>query len=395
MPKRKNAGSCLSARPRMLLGVLAVVLPFLTVAQSEAAAIRCAGVVCPLCPAIGAQTIGEGLATSDVAVIARLVERREEPAADQRNARFQVVTFLVGDETQLDGESIELDYYGSRPLGTEFLIPATDPLKLTWGDPIVMSAECKSYVQEVMQLSEQADERLRFFLSRLEDDDEVIASDAYDEFARAPYEHVVALKEDYDPGQLLDWIKSEEVPDSRRRLYFMLLGVCGSQEQLPQVKSLLEKGIADKQAGLDSIIACYLSLSGAEGLPLINERLLSNTDAGYGPTYAAIMALRFHGTEGGVIEQAEVIKSFRLLLSRPSMADLVIPDLARWKDWDSADRLAKLFKDVEPENRFVRIPIVIYMKLCPLPEAKKYMKEFEKIDADSVERAKAAYPLGG
>ena len=142
------------------------------------------------------------------------------------------------------------------------------------------------------------------------------------------------------------------------------------------------------------MVACYLSLAGPDGLPFIEEKLLANRNSSYSQTYSAIMALRFHGTDAEVIDQQRIVKSFRLLLDRPALADLIIPDLARWKDWESADVLAKLFKEATPENRFIRVPIVVYMRLCPLPEAEKYMDEFRKIDAKSVEKAELAYPFG-
>ena len=34
------------------------------------------------------------------------------------------------------------------------------------------------------------------------------------------------------------------------------------------------------------------------------------------------------------------------MLDRPQLADLVIPDLARWEDWSVMDRLVELFKNV-------------------------------------------------
>lgn len=350
--------------------------------------------ICPLCPAIGAQTIGEGLTTSDVSVFVKLLELREEPAEKQPNARFEIIDVLFGEAMLKGSTTIEMNYYGSRPIGTEFLISATDPLKLTWGDPVVMSPRAKDYVRQVKALPEDPKKRLKFFLNRLEDADEVIASDAYDEFARAPYDEVLAIQGEYNKGELLQWMQNEEIPMSRRRLYFMLLGVCGGSDEAPIVKRLVSKAIEHEETGLDSMIACYLSLAGADGLPFIEQKLLANHESGYSQTYSAIMALRFHGTDSDVIEQKRIVKSFRLLLDRPSLADLIIPDLARWKDWESADVLAKLFKEATPENRFIRVPIVVYMQLCPLPKAEGYLEEFRKLDAKSVERAELAFPFG-
>ena len=57
---------------------------------------------CPLCPAIGAQTISEGLTIMDVAVFAKLAELRETPSDDQTNARFEVIEILYGESILVD-----------------------------------------------------------------------------------------------------------------------------------------------------------------------------------------------------------------------------------------------------------------------------------------------------
>ena len=54
------------------------------------------------------------------------------------------------------------------------------------------------------------------------------------------------------------------------------------------------------------MIACYLTLHGQEGMPLVEELFLKDADIEYSDTYAAIMALRFHGTESDVIPRARI-----------------------------------------------------------------------------------------
>jgi hypothetical protein len=84
----------------------------------------------------------------------------------------------------------------------------------------------------------------------------------------------------------------------------------------------------------------------------------------------------------------------RLMLDRPQLADLVIPDLARWEDWSVMDRLVQLFKDANDDSIWVRVPVVNYLRACPLPEAKKHIEELAKIDPDAVKRASNFFPLG-
>ena len=57
--------------------------------------------------------------------------------------------------------------------------------------------------------------------------------------------------------------------------------------------------------------------------------ILANKKAPYADTYAAIMALRFHGSETDVVPKKRILEGLRYMLDRPQLADLVIPDLAR------------------------------------------------------------------
>ena len=83
------------------------------------------------------------------------------------------------------------------------------------------------------------------------------------------------------------------------------------------------------------------------------------------------------------------------MLDRPQLADLVIPDLARWEDWSVMDRLVELFKNANDESSWVRVPVVNYLRACPLPKAKEQIDELAKIDPDTVKRANTFFPLAG
>ena len=83
------------------------------------------------------------------------------------------------------------------------------------------------------------------------------------------------------------------------------------------------------------------------------------------------------------------------MLARPQLADLVIPDLARWEDWSVMQELVQLFKDADDKSSWVRVPVVNFLRACPQPEAKEYIKELEKIDPAAVKRVNTFFPFGG
>jgi len=236
---------------------------------------------------------------------------------------------------------------------------------------------------------------LAFFQKHLEDPDETLARDAYDEFAVAPYEDVRGLESRMDPTQLLAWIEDPKVQPNRRRLYATMLGVCGTKADAERIAEILkgdnlpEEKKAEVRNGLDALIACYVTLRGAEGLDLVDRLFLDRKgrEVPFTETYAAVMALRFLGEESDIVPRERVLRSLRILLEEPKLADLVIADLARWEDWSVIDRLAELFEKADADNIFVREPVVNYLRACPLPEAAAAVVKLEKIDPEAVRRA--------
>ena len=361
---------------------------------------------CPFCSAVSL-TFAQEIAQSQAAVIAKLVE---PPAAGSLSPRaegplpkgkFQVVEVLKGaplvEEAGLmgaDSKPIETILLEEKPVGSLFLLMGVEPPNLVWSSPIQLSDKAVAYIKKLGDLPEKGADRLAFFMKHLEDPDETLARDAYDEFAVAPYEDVRALESRMDPTQLLAWIENPKVQANRRRLYATMLGVCGTKADAERIAAILKgdglgEDKAEVRSGLDALIACYVTLTGEEGLDLVDKLFLDRKarDVPFTETYAAVMALRFLGEESHIVPRPRVLQSLRLLLDEPKLADLVIADLARWEDWSVVDRLTELFEKATADNIFVREPVVNYLKACPLPEAAAAVTKLEKIDPEAVRRA--------
>ena len=348
---------------------------------------------CPFCTAVS-QTFSEEFATMDVVILAKVIdvpESNDESATPK--ATFKIVEVIKGEKWAKSGQEIVQSYYGDGNKDRTYLLSATDPPSLMWSSPLGLSDIAMSYVKNLLDLP-KGPSRLEFFQDYLEHEDEMLARDAYDEFAKTPYDGVVALKDKMKHGRLIDWIKDTDVPATRRRLYFTMLGICGRPDDLTLLEDMMESGDRKEKAGLDAMLACYLMLTGEQGLAKVDELFLKNKKAEYADTYSAIMAIRFHGSESDIIDRDKLVLSLRHILERPNLADLVIPDLARWEDWDVMPRLVDLFKNADEKSSWVRVPVVNYLRACPLPEAKSHIAELKEIDPDSVKRAMTFFPFG-
>jgi len=418
--------------------------------------IRCGSVLaCPFCDATS-QTLSEEIAAADVSVVARLVSLPPEvdpnssaptsvnlddldnANSDSGTAEFEVLDIVRsadGATVPDKGDKIRVVYFGSKAdnLDRRFLVSGIGGSKIDWTTPLPLTERGIEYIKQLQTLPEKGADRLTFFLGHLEDEDPLLAQDAYDEFARASYEAVIAIADKMDRPELLRWIQDAEVGPTRRRLYLTMLGVCGKPEDVAVLESLInydyhqmKPGVASmlammsqwgpalgapvvgemlhadvrrKQQCLDALIAAYLKLKGPDGLPMIEERFLTNPDAEYTHVYATIMSLRFHGEETDVLPKERLLQSVRLLLDNEEIADQVIPDLARWEDWSVMDRLVSMFKNSD-NDAWVRQPVISYLIAASdqtgdvKADAEAALAELEQLDPEGVKRARSYMAFG-
>lgn len=347
---------------------------------------------CPFCSAVS-QTLRQEMEIMDAVVIASAMEGDATRNADTGEVKMKIETVLKGEEHVKAGDEVTAVYFGDVAKGRRFLLSGADPNDMQWSC-LPVTARAEQYLVRIPDVAKkEADERLRFYLPYLQDDDSMLSRDAYDEFAITPYTDLQKIKPQMDRDQLVEWIGDESMSPDRKRLYLTMLGVCGGADDLPMLEGMLKSTQKTSRTGLDALIACYLTLAGEPGLDIINQEFLLNKQASYADTYAAIMAIRFHGTEGGVIPRSALVESLHFILDRNDLADLVIPDLARWEDWSQVDKLKDLFLTADADNNWVRVPVVNYLRACPKPEAAEALKELEKADPASVRRANTFFAV--
>ena len=404
---------------------------------------------CPFCT-VTSQTISEELDSAVVAVIARVSETAkpfdpsvspDQLSPDSGTAKFEVLEILRGADKHPELKELRVVFFGEDDPNKVYLISGIDagipPADATqvadWTTPLPLTPRGVEYVKKLETLPKKGADRLAFFQEYFEDEEPLLAQDAYDEFARSPYADVIALKDRMDREQLLAWVADAEVGPTRRRLYLTMLGICGRPEDTDQLETMIKYNfqqtepalsalvsvmgvqgtslgaplaaelvradVRRQQQCLDALIAAYLKLKGPAGLPLINEQFLANPDAEYTHVYATIMALRFHGEETDVLPREDLLNSMRLVLDNPEAADLILPDLTRWEDWEMLDRLVEMFKEAD-EDSWIRDPVISYVLVASEQpgdvgnRATKALEELEEIDPKGVKRARTYASFG-
>jgi hypothetical protein len=371
-------------------------------------AVIAAGLVraCPFCMAVPL-TLSQELKGADAVIVAELVALPARPAGADgafapglgeplEKSKFKVIEVLKGADLLKKVKQIDAVYLGDAPVGTQFIISGIDPKALSWSAPLEVKKRGREYINTLFKLPETGPDRLTFFQKYLEDEEEMLSRDAFDEFAQAPYADVKAFAPRIDYKQLLIWLNSpaDKVSASHRRLYFTLLGVCGTEKDLPLLEKFLTSKDRQLKSGLDATIGSYLAIKGPQGMKLVQDLYLKNADAEFTDTYAAIQAIRI-SQEAGIITKDKAAEAFHYMLDRPKMADLVIPDLARWQDWTVADRLVNLFVTADQDSAWVRVPVLRYLQVCPTPEAKKELARLEMMDPTAAKSAQSFMLPGG
>ncbi|MCL4207491.1 MAG: hypothetical protein KJ000_33830 [Pirellulaceae bacterium] len=375
---------------------LSVVL-FLACSGSPAAA-------CSMCPVVR-DTLSEKLAQAELAVVAELEsvqrpagpgERASSPPAlfEKRLARFRVLRLLGEGALDGVGTCVDLLCRTQASTGTTFLLLGSGGREPEWSEPIELSAAALDYLDLLRELPSVSAERLALLLPYTNSPDDLVAADAYAELARAPYADYVAMRTQLDPHWLIARIQAADTKTHCRILYLMLLSACGTVEDAQRLAELLRQRNQAQQPVLHAAIACYLRLAGAEGIALVEDLFLKDRTVEWTDAYAAIVAIRYCGEEFDNVPRPRLAAALHHLLTRPRLAEHVLADLARWGDWSVVERLPNLFREASGDDRSVRVAIVQYLHVCPLPEAKVQLETLRQYDPQSVRAAESWYGLG-
>ncbi|WP_437229366.1 hypothetical protein SH661x_001403 [Planctomicrobium sp. SH661] len=323
---------------------------------------------CPFCSA-PSLTLGEQLAAAQSAVLVQWIGGKEANRDEgfTGTTDYEIVQIVRGDSKKLKkGEKITVDRYRSGKAGELFLLLGTVVENQTeWNSPLEVTEASFQYIVQAPSKESPTRDRLAYFMKFLEYPDPTVATDAYGEFANAPYDDIVPLADEMPREKLRKWLSDPEITPTRIGLYGLMLGLSGKAEDAEFLKAKVIEEPEDFRLGIDGVMGGYLLLTGKEGLQVLDETKLSNTKAHFSETFAAMQALRFMWTYGkGRIPAEDLRHSMRLLLRRPNLADLVIVDLARWQDWATMPELMSLYDNKDYQVPSVKRAIVRFMLIA-------------------------------
>jgi len=318
---------------------------------------------CPFCSA-PSLTLSEQVAQADAVVLVKWVSGQPAKLSDAGSTEFEVMEIVHQPEGSklAEGSKINLIRFRAAKAGDQFMLFGTKVEKaIEWGSPLEVSKAAYHYMRNSPKPGSEPTERLQYFLKYLETSDKMVSDDAFGEFANAAYADVAKLAPELPRLKLRKWLTSKEIGPGRLGLYGMMLGLCGNDEDAKLMEAKITEPTNDFRLGIDGIMGGYLLLTGDNGLTMLEESKFQDKKAPFSETYAALQAVRFMWQYGdGRISADRLRQSMRMLLDRPELADLVIADLSRMKDWSVQDKLMSMY-DNEANIPSVKRAIVRYM----------------------------------
>lgn len=375
---------------------------------------------CPFCPP-STPPLAEQVASADLALLARWVSSQSEvsdssaasaPAAVTDDAeedvappppggdgdtsvaaddgsdvgsattKFEVVEVMKSLVEQTPRE-VTVPYLLQGRAGDLFLLlgnrtQETD--EWTWSQVLEVSEVSYQYIRQAPSPEQSPGKRLSYFLRFLEYSDPLIANDAFSEFSRAAYADVAALAGVLPRQKLRGWLRAADVPERQVRsgFYGMLLGLCGDQSdiQLLESRVMLVPRPDEVRLGIDGWMGGLLLLDGGSALDRLVAAKLDAPGIPDGEAHALLGALRFVAEYAPErVPRPKLLAAARRLLDRPALAELVVVDLARWKDWSVLPTLAERYGQDPFDSRSGRDAIVKFAEAClktaqrePVPE---------------------------
>lgn len=334
---------------------------------------------CSICGGgfLSRQTLREHYARAQYVAQGKLKNPKFDPNGGAGSTEFHVETVIKPDPKIGNKSPLVLPRYlpaiGAPPDYLVFCAVADgkpDPVHGVPAGPLVVD-----YLTAAAKLGD-ADpaKRLAFFFAYLDSPDPTVSADAFLEFAKASDADIVKAKAALDPAKLRKWLGDPKTPSDRLGVLALMLGLCGGREDAVRFANDLSaqppaERVRENFAGF---LTALTVLDPAAGWRTI-EGVLADPARPFDQRLAAISAVRFFQATRPAESRADVVKCYRILVTRGDLADLAIDDLRRWQWWDLTPDVLAQFNKPTHAAKIVQKGIIRYSLQAPGDDAKRFV----------------------
>jgi hypothetical protein len=224
---------------------------------------------------------------------------------------------------------------------------------------------------------------LLYYAQFLDHPDDMIAEDAFLEFARSGDEEVGQVAKKLNPSRLRTLVQNPKLDADRISLFAFLLGNCGAASDADFLRKRIESAQGDDMRALDGLLGGYMAMRPKEGWKLARD-ILNDRHNNFLKKYAALRAVRFYMGWQPAASKASMLAAFQVVIPDGEMADLAMEDLRRWKQWDLTPLILAQYGKSTHEAPIVKRGILRYALCCPLPEAGSFLEKARGRDGDLI-----------
>lgn len=363
---------------------------------------------CPFCAGVQPSFLDELNDVSEfhIAVCIRSMPHTDEPGLFL--AEFEVVEPLKSITEKKNKTTFTVPTFESLAAKKMYLVKGYgEETEFQWVAPVTIERNDIEYLRGISQLATGTPTKLakiKFFFDHRDSPSTLIADDCFNELGKTSIEDLQLLKPYLQPEKLKDSLRNEKHTTDRKRLDWVLLGICGQATDAAIFDELLDiyykqreleskTGVLIRESiGLDAAISTYITLLGERGLTRVESEFLTNPKSEFSDVFSTLLALRVQGDDIKKLSQERLAESMALVLQRPEMADLVVSDLARWQQWKYCKALLDLYNKSEKDELRLRLPIINYLRVCPLPEAQEALEAIRVNEPLNYRRAQTLFP---
>lgn len=324
-------------------------------------------------------------AQSRAVLYGQLKNPRFDPKTDEGFTDLSIAGALKDDPARGDQSVLVLRSYlpvvGDTP--ADYLVFCTVANgKLVAAGGLPAPAAVVEYLKGAVKLADNDPvARLAYYFAHLSSANEVVAADAFVEFARASDADIAKAAKHFSPAALQKLIADPKTPSERLGVFAYLLGVSGGPGDAAFLEKLLKQSPLSERAqdSFGGLLAGYVLLDASGGWALTTA-VLADTKRPYSVRLSSLGTVRFFQAARGAGCKAEVLACCAALLPDGDLADQAVEDLRRWGWWDLSAEVFAQFAKPTHAAPIVRRGIVRYALSCPNDDAKRFVAAVRQTD---------------
>jgi hypothetical protein len=336
-------------------------------------------------------TLREQVKRADFVAVGKLQNPQFDPNGGAGRTDFQLQTLLKGSPRLPQKGTIPIPRYipviGNTP--PDYLICCiageNGRAEPTFGKTTTKAMT--DYVQALLKLDERdLLKRLEFAFSMLDSTDDVVAADAFLEFAKAPDAEILKAKGVLQPAKLRQLLSNPKTPSERLGVFALLLGFCGNAQDAEGLAKVIQaKPMPETvRTNLGGYLVGLTLLNPELGWKQIENVLVTEVDS-LDKRLSAIGSLRFFQATRPIESRKGILACYKKVLGLPDLADLGIDDLRRSQWWDLSEDIFKLYDSPLFQAMIMRRGIIRYGLQCPNPDAKRFIAAVREKDLKLVQ----------